>query len=88
MWVLVLSLLGCSGGVASCEAYVDAYNTCAESYQGTTITSDLLGCDEASSAYADYYDCLTDAYETADCTTDDGWQDAATAGSQCDAPTE
>jgi hypothetical protein len=88
MWVLVLSLLGCNPGAASCEAYVDAYNVCAESSQGTSITSELLGCDGISSDYADYYDCLTDAYETADCTTNDGWQVAAFEAAECDSPTE
>jgi hypothetical protein len=88
MWVLALSILGCNTGAASCEAYVEAYNSCAESYQGTSITSDLLGCDDASADYADYYDCLTDAYEAADCTTDDGWQTASEDGAICETPTE
>ncbi len=88
MWVLALSFLGCSSGTASCEAYVEAYSACAESYQGTAITSDLLGCEDASADYADYYDCLTDAYENADCTADEGWQDAAEEASTCEAPTE
>ncbi len=88
MWLVALSLVGCTPGVASCEAYVEAYNTCAESYQGTSISSELIGCDDASSDHADYYDCLTDAYDAADCSTDDGWINAAETASTCEAPTE
>ncbi len=89
MWVLALSLWGCDTGTASCEAYVEAYNACAESYNGTPISSELLACDDAPSDYADYYDCLTDAYEAVDCSTDDGWQSASdTTATDCDTPTE
>ncbi len=86
--LLPLLLLGCAPGTASCEAYVDAYNACAESYQGTTITSETIACEEASSDFADFYDCLAEAYENADCTTTDGWQTAASDASECEAPTD
>ncbi len=84
--VLFLALIGCNSGTASCESYVEAYNACSDQYLGTTITSEDLGCETADSEDGDYYDCLAEAYDGADCTEEEGWIAAAEDGSECEAP--
>ncbi len=68
----------------ACCDYVAAYNACADTYgsqdwkDGETTGCELAGDDQTSR-----YECLTEHFEQADCTTADGWNDAIQGATGC-----
>jgi len=71
-------------GPGACEAYVVSYNACATTYGiGSSRTPESLACDRVSDPLATTYLCRAEAHETADCTTQEGWEAALVAAGAC-----
>jgi hypothetical protein len=80
---LVLGLVGC-GGANECERYVDAALACIEAAGGdVTGYSYESTCAGYANDQADYFACLADAYEGADCSTLEGLTAAGTSSASC-----
>lgn len=81
----------------ACKDFVAAANSCSQVHadakgnQATALDPSLCETDtsEASNddlqAGADRYDCKADAFASADCSTDDGFESAVAADAACDA---
>lgn len=91
--ILALGLVGlftaCGGGTP-CEQYVDAAQACADDYAAastatgtTSATTSTDFCADDDGANDDYYTCAADAYDAADCATDDGIMAAVLADMAC-----
>ena len=79
---LLLSILACSGD--PCGSYREAFNTCYETLDPDSNNRlELNYCADFDSASDDYFTCLTDAYESGDCTSDDGISDIDAAVAEC-----
>lgn len=79
----VFSLIGC-GGENSCERYVNAVVGCSEEYGADATAYDAeTTCAGYDKSQDDYFNCLADAYEGADCATDEGWAAVGTDISEC-----
>ncbi len=82
-------MAACSTGEKACEDYVEAYNGCLDEWgTGSQIDADNTGCDLVEDESADFYDCLADAYGSADCSTEDGWETAVMDAADCTYITE
>lgn len=80
---LLVAMTGC-GGANQCERYVDAALTCIEQAGGETTGYDYeTQCQGYDKSNKDYYSCLADAYEGADCSTIEGLTSAGTASASC-----
>lgn len=79
----LIGLFGC-GGANQCERYVDAALGCIEAAGGdTTGYSYDSTCAGYTNQNKDYYSCLADAYEAADCSTIEGLTAAGTESATC-----
>ena len=80
---VLVGLTAC-GGANQCERYVDAALSCIESAGGETTGYDYdTQCAGYTKQNKDYYSCLADAYEGADCSTIEGLTSAGTASASC-----
>ncbi len=82
-------LVGCNSGQKACEGYVEAYNGCIEAFgSGNAIDADVTGCELVEDDNADYYDCLADAYNNGECTTNEEWAATVEDAATCAYPTD
>lgn len=77
---------GSSGGGSACENYVDAWSTCVTEFGGSAADYGLTDgyCDAyTDSSYDDLLNCYADAISAGDCSTVEGYTEAATEAASC-----
>lgn len=75
-------LSGCQG--SPCAQYLDVRDECYEAYgEITPNTESTSYCRDFTPASDNYFTCLADAYADADCTTDEGFEQAIIAATAC-----
>lgn len=84
---LALALACGTDGVQACEDYVAASDACNQAYADANpdgfAFENQVDCDAADALGGDYYQCLADAVEAADCTTQDGYDSINDAVLDC-----
>ncbi len=85
--VSLLSLLAaCGGKGATCEEYLDAYESCAieaVGEDGEVTIEEACDSDEAEETTAAEWQCGIDAFESADCSSIEGVFDATAEADDC-----
>ncbi len=79
---LLLSLLACNS--SPCPSYVAALNDCYQTLEPDSpdrLKNDY--CSDFDATSDDYFTCLTDSYESGDCTSDSGIAEIDAAVAEC-----
>jgi hypothetical protein len=77
---------GSSGGGSACENYVDAWSQCVEEFGGNAADYGLTEgyCDAyTDSSYDSLLNCYADAISAGDCSTVEGYTEAANEAAMC-----
>ena len=77
--ILAGTMMACS---SPCEKYVDAAASCAEE-AGSDVEDTEGVCEDDDGANDELYECMADAYGSADCSTDEGALEAAFSALEC-----
>jgi hypothetical protein len=75
-----------SSGRSACERYVDAWSQCVEEFGGDAADYGLTDgyCDAyTDSSYAGLLNCYADAISAGDCSTTEGYTEAANEAAMC-----
>ncbi len=75
-----LALAACK---SPCEQAEKAFDACVEESGVSVEDSEEDTCSDAKDEDDDLYDCIADAFGDADCSTEDGFMEAAVAASEC-----
>jgi len=79
-----LALAACK---SPCEQAEKAFDACVEesgvSFEGSEEDSEEDTCSDAKDEDDDLYDCIADAFGDADCSTEEGFVEAATVAAEC-----
>ncbi len=75
---------GMTDAQQACCDYIAAFNTCADSYGSSDWKdAETTGCAAAGAGTQTTWECLTQVYESADCTTSEGWNEAIQGAVGC-----
>ena len=78
--VVAGALFACS---SPCEKYVAAATDCAEAAGATTDVSADAACADDDGSGDEMFECMAEAYDGADCSTEEGLFEAALSSLEC-----